>query len=918
MVTSARLVCFYLLGFSLLWGARSGDLERLAEVERGGNGAEKVAMARRLLDGDGFDRDVPRAVKLLHASASAGDEAAMEMLGLVMTNYKESEQAGYEWLLEAGKKGRTRARERLMLAYSQGWLKGFNSAQLNWVRYWDYQGGNLQAGYELSKSLLRNEWAPVTELTAPKLLLELVEKRHPDAIAEYAYQSIAAGATTLREWRPSFEIAAEGGSVLGKWLLYRYYLEFGTPAEKEKGRLMLREASKAGFPRAIVDQGLWLVASGDELDVRLGLADLRQMSAKMVPDADFYLYDFFASRNRGSYDLAQAFKFARAGWSNVRDVRCGKALAYGIADGLVSPSFRGELEYLCRAMAPGDADMAKLLQSSLVDGKVRVRSWEEVKSVLEAKSASGDSSAMARLGALHESGSFGVADMDQALGWYLKGAQSGSSECLQKAMDLLADARRHTELLALIRSHREAPFAATIKNRLDAMLLRALRESSEPPVGPGESLIYYSELAAKGDVSASLKLSKVYLEMSPPRYAEAVACLRFSLSQESTAQEARDRLYALWRENHYEPADAGERASFLEANIKNGDRSPVTLNNLAVALHDAGQPERAIGLYKDAICAGNSMAIYNLAICYESGVGIPRDRTFAYILQRSFLVHAPPDRADLIRKTQESIADYELKYQGSYVRILAMAEAFQALFKDRRLSPELISTTGLASLGGRPQPAPPGPPDSSRSGSGVSTGSGMVFTREGHVFTNLHVVAGRAVIRVKSAGSLYQARLLAADRVNDVAILALEGWNNPLRASPPRIAILRPPDAAGRDVFLWGFPLYGELSREPNFQKGAINAFQGGPGRSNMMQVSTPMQSGNSGGPVCLEDGGGVVGLAVAKLMYAQGEIYQNLNFAVRSEYLLRLAKENGVPIDSDGPADRDSVRRHTVLVLAE
>jgi len=78
------------------------------------------------------------------------------------------------------------------------------------------------------------------------------------------------------------------------------------------------------------------------------------------------------------------------------------------------------------------------------------------------------------------------------------------------------------------------------------------------------------------------------------------------------------------------------------------------------------------------------------------------------------------------------------------------------------------------------------------------------------------------------------------------------------------------------------------------------------------------MQSGNSGGPVCLEDGGGVVGLAVAKLMYAQGEIYQNLNFAVRSEYLLRLAKENGVPIDSDGPADRDSVRRHTVLVLAE
>jgi len=85
-----------------------------------------------------------------------------------------------------------------------------------------------------------------------------------------------------------------------------------------------------------------------------------------------------------------------------------------------------------------------------------------------------------------------------------------------------------------------------------------------------------------------------------------------------------------------------------------------------------------------------------------------------------------------------------------------------------------------------------------------------------------------------------------------------------------------------------------------------------------MIQVSAPMQSGNSGGPVCLDDEGGVVGLAVAKLMYADGEIFQNVNFAVRSEYLLRLAKDNGVPTDSDGAADRNSVKRHTVLILAK
>jgi len=78
------------------------------------------------------------------------------------------------------------------------------------------------------------------------------------------------------------------------------------------------------------------VLSGGELEVRLGLADLRQISARMLPDADFYLYSYFISRGRTSGNLSEAVKHARMGWKNTGDERCGKVLAFAIADGLTA------------------------------------------------------------------------------------------------------------------------------------------------------------------------------------------------------------------------------------------------------------------------------------------------------------------------------------------------------------------------------------------------------------------------------------------------------------------------------------------------------------------------------------------------------------------------------------------------------
>ncbi len=92
---------------------------------------------------------------------------------------------------------------------------------------------------------------------------------------------------------------------------------------------------------------------------------------------------------------------------------------------------------------------------------------------------------------------------------------------------------------------------------------------------------------------------------------------------------------------------------------------------------------------------------------------------------------------------------------------------------------------------------------------------------------------------------------------------------------------------AGEPVLAAGFPLAGLLSSDMNVSVGIVSATAGLRGNQYQLQVSAPVQPGNSGGPL-LDAAGNLAGLVVGKLDAIEvakltGDIPQNVNFAVKS-----------------------------------
>ena len=147
----------------------------------------------------------------------------------------------------------------------------------------------------------------------------------------------------------------------------------------------------------------------------------------------------------------------------------------------------------------------------------------------------------------------------------------------------------------------------------------------------------------------------------------------------------------------------------------------------------------------------------------------------------------------------------------------------------------------------------------------------------------------------------------------------------------PGIAILRqsPPLRAGQQAIAYGFPLSGALASEGNLTIGNVSALRGLGDDPNYIQITTPVQPGNSGGPL-LDSSGNVIGVVAAKLdalkiMRAIGDVPQNVNFAIELGILKRFLQKHGVRTkealsrDELSPADiGDRAKFFTYLIECE
>lgn len=181
-----------------------------------------------------------------------------------------------------------------------------------------------------------------------------------------------------------------------------------------------------------------------------------------------------------------------------------------------------------------------------------------------------------------------------------------------------------------------------------------------------------------------------------------------------------------------------------------------------------------------------------------------------------------------------------------------------------------------------------------------SSGTAFVVA-PGLLVTNQHVVDGCGSIEVIAADGRRPATVVDSVEQIDLALLRVYG----LRGG---VASLRTQSSAmlGESATVFGFPLGGALSSTGNFTTGVVSSLRGLRDAAGEIQITAPVQPGNSGGPV-LDRAGSVIGVVQSKLdalrtVKLTGDIPQNVNFAVSLDVLADFLAKNNV---SFKPVDR-------------
>jgi len=230
----------------------------------------------------------------------------------------------------------------------------------------------------------------------------------------------------------------------------------------------------------------------------------------------------------------------------------------------------------------------------------------------------------------------------------------------------------------------------------------------------------------------------------------------------------------------------------------------------------------------------------------------------------------------------------------------------------------------------RPDDAPPSVPEGGQDrGKGkelvTSYGSGFFVDDAGYLLTNAHVVRHCGDTRLRFGdGRIASALIVAGDEANDLALLKIRGRS-------PAFAKFRgaPPIRLGESVVVFGYPLSGYLSKSGNLSTGLVASLAGAGDNEAEMQISAPVQSGNSGGPV-VDQSGHIVGVVVAKsntktINKDYVEVIQNANFAIKADVAKAFLDRLGVPYEVEPPGEdlktpdvADIVRASSAQVICE
>jgi len=162
-------------------------------------------------------------------------------------------------------------------------------------------------------------------------------------------------------------------------------------------------------------------------------------------------------------------------------------------------------------------------------------------------------------------------------------------------------------------------------------------------------------------------------------------------------------------------------------------------------------------------------------------------------------------------------------------------------------------------------------------------GTGFLINPSGYVLTNNHVI-GDCVGDIHgnlTAENPMKLRIVSTDETNDLALLQAPARFR--EAAYIRATAMH----SGESVVAIGYPFHGLLTSDFTVTTGIVSSLSGVLNDTRFLQISAPVQPGNSGGPL-LDTSGNVVGVVAAKInaitfAKATGDLPENINFAIKT-----------------------------------
>jgi TPR repeat protein len=436
--------------------------------------------------------------------------------------------------------------------------------------------------------------------------------------------------------------------------------------------------------------------------------------------------------------------------------------------------------------------------------------------------------------------------------------------------------------------------------RAQVLLGRVQRDARNPSRNLPEAYAWFRKAAQGGNAEAQYWAGRMLHsgEGAAKDVVQAIGSWR--LAAENGYTPAMGILASTYANGAGVEKDMAESIRWARLGAQKNEMVSLAILGRAHLTGEGGVPQDVglfVALTRRAAALGERNAQFAVGRLYLDGTGVPQDYVQAHLwsnLAASRGVAAAPKQRDEIaaKMTPQQIAE---------------AQKLASAWRPARAEPSPAASAAA-------------PPASGAASRRTGMGSGFVVDGGGHIITNQHVVRGCGEVRIPAHNVV--ARVLATDERNDLALLsssvAIDDLPSFRVSTNARL---------GEAIVVAGYPLGQVLSGGLNVTTGAVSALAGPGNNAAMLQITAPVQGGNSGGPV-LDQSGLVIGVVVSKLnalrvAAATGDVPQNVNFAVNGMVARAFLEANGVQVDSGMtmparqtiPDVAERAKRYTVLV---